>query len=183
MIDSNRNPRRLDAEKNLRRLVIAESDLWQAYRFAELLLEHESSESNSGEIRSTKDLVTALDIALVVAYSRPFLDSRGGQHKNTALKVQKRRLLKMYSTQEQKLHEGILRQRSSEFAHSDADSYSPLISKTPFGLIPIMRNPFPYVDFERARRIKDMIAKLFVILGEEKKRLSSEIPMGSTIFT
>ncbi len=174
--------RRLDAEKNLRRLVIAESDLFQAYRFADLLLEYEDGDASNEQDRAAKDLATALDIALVVAYCRPFLNSQGGQHANTALKIRKH-LRRTFSDRESKLHDSIVEQRSKEFAHSDADSYSPSISKTPFGLMPIMRDPFPYVDFERARVMKNMIAKIMRSIGDENKRLSSEIPMGTTIHT
>ena len=182
MAKSSHSARRLDAEKNLRRLVIAESDLWQAYRFAELLLAYENSEPKSAEDRNTKDLATALNIALIIAYCRPFLNSSGGRHENTALTLRKR-LLRTYSTQEKKLHESIVAQRSSEFAHSDADSYSPQISKTPFGFMPITRNPFPFVDLGRVRAVKKLIAKMFTILEEEKDRLGKEIPMDSTIYT
>jgi hypothetical protein len=138
--EANDDPRKRDEEKKLRRLVIADSDLWQAYRFIELLLKYECQDLETDDDRSVRDLVTALDIALVVAYCRPFLQSKGGRRKNTALQLQGQ-LLRVYSDDEKKLHLAIVEQRNSEFAHSDADSYSPTISKTPFGPMHIMRNP------------------------------------------
>jgi hypothetical protein len=75
-----------EKHRTLRRLVIAQGDLFQALRFSELILGHEGLEvDNEEEARKYKDIVTALNIAMVVAYSRPFLKSKAGRANSSTL--------------------------------------------------------------------------------------------------
>jgi hypothetical protein len=171
-----------EKHRTLRRLVIAQGDLFQSLRFAELILSHEGLEVDSEEEeRKYKDIITALHIALVVAYSRPFLKSKTGRV-NSAIPSLPGKVLRGLSEEQKRLHKQVLQQRNQEFAHSDADAYSPMISNREFGLVPIMRNPFPPPELERIESIKEILQILIGRVSEETQKLRGAIEKGKTLY-
>lgn len=168
--------------RTLRRLVIAEGDLFQALRFAEMILGYEGTGVDSEEEGlKCKDIVTALNIALVVSYSRPFLQSKTGP-KNSAISRLPGKILRCLSEDQKNLHKQVLQRRNQEYAHSDADSYSPIISNTDFGLMRIMRNPFPAPDLGWIEAIKEILHLFIAGVSAEIQKLRGVVPKGKTLY-
>jgi len=121
------------------RILISYNDFKQAHEIATLLLDGNLYENYP---RENRHLVIALNMAAIVAYARPFLDSRGElAHNRLPGKV-----LKILSTDEMEVHEAVLEDRNTMMAHSDADANIsiPLIMETENGKIVIPKNASAY---------------------------------------
>ena len=101
--------------KLFNRILISYNDFKQAHEIATLLAEGNLYDNYP---RENRQLVIALNMAAIVAYSRPFLDSRGElAHNRLPGKV-----LKILSAKEREVHEAVLVDRNTVMAHSDADA-------------------------------------------------------------
>jgi hypothetical protein len=92
--------------------------------------------------KENRHLVIALNMAAIVAYARPFLDSRGKlAHNRLPGKV-----LKILSEDERAVHETVLEDRNTMMAHSDADANVsiPLVLETKTRNILVPKNASPY---------------------------------------
>jgi hypothetical protein len=121
------------------RILIAYNDFNQAHEIASLLFDGELYRNYPKENRQ---LIIALNMAAVVAYSRPFLNS-GGELAHNRLPG---RVLRDFTAEELKLHELVLHDRNTMMAHSDADANEsiPVVIETDQGPIVIPRNASAY---------------------------------------
>ncbi len=183
------------------------SDLYQAYELAEILYdraveeeeqireeEQEQSrltDNSQGEGITTESdrafrkrlaVSVGLEIAMVIAYCRPFLNSRGGQRVTVASRLGGR-FLRVYESAERDLHNRLIARRNAEIAHSDGDSYSLSLHRSRIGRgIVIMRNPFPGVDLSTVVALRSMISKLLQAIKERIDSLEERVDPGQTIY-
>src|SRR5262245_27875117 len=97
------------------RILISYNDFTQAHEIASLLLDGDLYRSYP---RENRQLVIALNMATVVAYCRPFLNS-GSELAHNRLPG---RVLYDFTAEELELHEQVLNDRNTMMAHSDADA-------------------------------------------------------------
>src|SRR5688500_1232662 len=92
--------------------------------------------------RENRHLVIALNLAAIVAYTRPFLDSRGELAHNRL----PHRVLRQLTAEEMALHETVLEDRNTMMAHSDADANLsiPLVIETDRGPIVVPKHTSAY---------------------------------------
>jgi len=140
------------------RILISYNDFKQAHEIASLLLDGGLYQNYP---RENRHLVIALNMAAIVAYSRPFLDSRGALAHNKL----PGRILRNLSTEELELHETVLKDRNTMMAHSDADANEaiPLILETERGPVVIPKNASAYATLllpEAMRALKALALKL-----------------------
>lgn len=121
------------------RILISYNDFKQAHEIASLLLEGDLYRNYPKENRH---LVTALNMAAVVAYCRPFLNS-GSDLAHNRLPG---RALRAFTAEEMEVHEAVLRDRNTMMAHSDADANVsvPLVMETRRGPMVVPKNAGAY---------------------------------------
>jgi hypothetical protein len=121
------------------RILISYNDFKQAHEIASLLLDRDLYRNYP---RENQQLVIALNMATVVAYSRPFLNS-GSELAHNRLPG---RVLRDFTSEEVKLHEVVLNDRNTMMAHSDADENVsiPVVVETDGGPIVIPKNASAY---------------------------------------
>jgi len=121
------------------RILISYNDFRQACEVASLLLDGDLYRNYP---RENRQLVIALNMAAVVAYSRPFLNS-GSELAHNRLPG---RLLRDFITEELNLHERVLIDRNTMMAHSDADANVsiPVVIETDRGPVVIPMNASAY---------------------------------------
>ncbi|WP_457653186.1 hypothetical protein [Rhodocaloribacter sp.] len=144
--------------KLFNRILISYNDFKQAHEIASLLLDGGLYQNYP---RENRHLVIALNMAAIVAYSRPFLDSRGELAHNRL----PGRILRNLSTEEQELHKVVLKDRNTMMAHSDADANEaiPLVMETERGPVVIPKNTSAYATPllpEAMRALKELALKL-----------------------
>lgn len=125
--------------KLFNRILISYNDFKQAHEIASLLIEGKLYDKYPEENRC---LVIALNMAAIIAYSRPFLDSKGElAHNRLPGKV-----LKILSEEEKEVHETVLKDRNTMMAHSDADANLsiPCVMKISNHSILVPQNASPY---------------------------------------
>ncbi len=134
----------LDAESYAKlrlfnRILISYNDFKQAHEIASLLIEGDLYKNYPNENRT---LVIALNMAAIVAYARPFLDSRGElAHNRLPGKV-----LRKLNLKEKEVHEAVIKDRHTMMAHSDADANQsiPLVMEVNNRKVIIPKNASPY---------------------------------------
>lgn len=121
------------------RILISYNDFKQAHEIASLLLDGDLYRNYP---RENRHLVIALNMAAVVAYSRPFLDSRGKLAHNRL----PGRILRNLNAEKLELHETVLEDRNTMMAHSDGDANEaiPLVMETDRGPIVTPKNASAY---------------------------------------
>ncbi|NOS82708.1 MAG: hypothetical protein HOP32_14110 [Nitrospira sp.] len=121
------------------RILISYNDFKQANEIATLLVDGNLYRDYP---RENRHLVIALNMAAIVAYTRPFLDS-GGELAHNRLPG---RVLRQLTAEEMALHETVLEDRNTMMAHSDADANLsiPLVMDTDHGPIVVPKNASPY---------------------------------------
>lgn len=144
--------------KLFNRILISYNDFKQAHEIASLLIEGNLYENYPKENRH---LVIALNMAAIVAYARPFLDSRG----NLAHNRLPGKVLKILNEDERAVHETVLEDRNTMMAHSDADANLsiPLVMETITGNILVPQNASPYATPllpEAMQMLRNMSGKL-----------------------
>jgi len=144
--------------KLFNRVLISYNDFKQAHEIASLLIEQNLYENYP---RENRVLVIALNMAAIVAYSRPFLDSKGKlAHNRLPEKV-----LRLLNDEERKVHETVLEDRNTMMAHSDADANQsiPLVMGIENRSIIVPKNASPYATVllpEAMQVLCDMSYKL-----------------------
>jgi hypothetical protein len=121
------------------RILISYNDFKQAHEIASLLLDGDLYRNHPKENRY---LVIALNMAAIVAYSRPFLNS-GNDLAHNRLPG---RVLRILNAEELALHEAVIEDRNTMMAHSDADANVaiPLVMETNRGPVVIPKNASAY---------------------------------------
>lgn len=121
------------------RILISYNDFKQAYEIASLLVDGDLYRNYP---RENRHLVIALNMAAVVAYSRPFLNS-GSDLAHNRLPG---RVLRNLNAEELALHETVIEDRNTMMAHSDADANAtiPLVMETDRGPMVIPKNASAY---------------------------------------
>jgi hypothetical protein len=150
-------------KKLLAFLYLADDDLRWAAIYAHALLENEGHK-NVKERYSPR--TNALDLALVVSYSRPFKFNRGFQ----SVRKHMDKFVKEYDVKEKQLHDHIISLRDQEYAHSDAET----------NVIEVLvHGEFIYsrklvrgrLSFELIHQLADMIDKLHSMIDTRSKEL------------
>ena len=121
------------------RILISYNDFKQAHEIAELLVEGNLYRAYP---RENRHLVIALNMAAIVAYSRPFLNNRG-RLANSRLPD---RILKGLTQEQLEVHKAVLDDRNTMMAHSDADASGaiPVVSESELGSVVIPMGASPY---------------------------------------
>jgi len=106
-------------------------------------------------------LLLSLTTALVVAYARPWIDSRG---QSVADRTVPASLLRSLTSNQRKAHDFLLYLRNKEIAHSDADILDLHLRLHPDGLghsaiLRTSREAFTRADLKYIRRIIEKLAK------------------------
>lgn len=121
------------------RILISYNDFKQAHEIASLLV---AGDLYRNYPRENRHLVIALNMAAVVAYSRPFLNSES----DLAHSRLPGRVLRNLNAEELALHKTVIENRNTMMAHSDADANVaiPLVMETDRGPMVIPKNASPY---------------------------------------
>lgn len=140
------------------RILISYNDFKQAHEIASLLIDGNLYRNYPKENRH---LVIALNMGAIVAYTRPFLDSRGKLAHNRL----PGQVLSQLTAEEMVLHETILKDRSTMMVHSDADVNLsiPLVVETGHGPIVLPKNASAYETIllpDSMRLLSTMAVKL-----------------------
>lgn len=133
-----------------RRLWLARLDLEEAAAILNELLAQRIPLPRS---KPAGGLLLALNTALVVAYARPFVNSRGN---SVADRVVPGSLLRVLNSAERELHETLIAQRNKEVAHSDADFLDLFLEVFPEGdgaILKATRQPMKRVALRTLQRI------------------------------
>jgi hypothetical protein len=160
------------------RILISYNDFKQAHEIAALLVDGNLYRDYP---RENRHIVIALNMAAIVAYTRPFLDS-GGELAHNRLPG---RVLRQLTAEEMALHETVLEDRNTMMAHSDADASLsiPLVMDTDRGPIVVPKNASPYATRllpESMQLLRTMAFKLqehcFVLRQELEPEVVSFLP-------
>ena len=160
------------------RILISYNDFKQAHEIATLLVDGNLYRDYP---RENRHLVIALNLAAIVAYTRPFLDSRGELAHNRL----PGRVLRQLTAEEMALHETVLEDRNTMMAHSDADANLsiPLVMETTYGPIVIPKNASAYETIllpESMQLLRKLAFKLqehcFVLRQELEPELVTFLP-------
>ena len=119
-------------------------------------------------------LLLSLTSALVVAYSRPWVYSRG---QSVAEKTVPASLLRSLTSQQRALHNYLVDLRNQEIAHSDADIldlHLRLISEGDSAILRISRNGFTRVELKAIRRVME---KLLTAIEKRCEELRLTLPL------
>ena len=159
--------------KLFNRILISYNDFKQAHEIESLLIEGNLYENYPSENRH---LVIALNMAAIVAYSRPFIDSKGElAHNRLPGKV-----LRVLNRKEREVHETVLEDRNTMMAHSDADANQsiPLVMEIENKRIIVPKNASPYSTPllpEAMQVLCDMSYKLQEYCFELRSEMESEM--------
>ena len=154
-----------------RRLYLSRGDLEEAKATVDELLRARIPLPRS---KPPSPLLMSLTTALVVAYARPFVHSRG--QSNFAEKSAPGSLLKVLSSAEREAHEYLLRVRNREVAHSDAESSEIYLKLYPDGhgaILRVARSPFLRKELWTVHR---MITKLEAEVDRRCEELRAILP-------
>ncbi len=148
----------MEKDEDLERCIISQLDLLQSLAFAKFILEKQLHERAT--VDEEKKLIhLAFNTALIVSYCRPF-------HRNKSNQGTARRpslpssSLDIFTADERKLHDLIIKSRDKEYAHSDLESYNMLISQFKGIQIPISRDPFIPLNRDSITQLISIIEKL-----------------------
>ncbi|MCW5793401.1 MAG: hypothetical protein KIS97_03590 [Nitrospira sp.] len=162
------------------RILISYNDFKQAHEIASLLV---AGDLYRDYPRQNRHLVIALNMAAIVAYARPFLDS-GGELAHNRLPG---KVLRQLTAEEMTLHETVLNDRNTMMAHSDADANLsiPLVMETDRGTMVVPQNASAYASIllpESMSLLCGMAIKLqeycFALRREFEPELIAFLPRG-----
>jgi hypothetical protein len=109
----------------------------------------------------------AFTTALITAYARPFTHSKGWPKLPPDL-------IAAYDEQEKALHEQMLRQRHTIYAHSDSSTYSVLPWRSGDFDTALVKGPSLRISAKEAAMLQNMASKLFVAIGARAKDMVRE---------
>lgn len=156
-----------------RRLYLSSHDLEEANATAEELLRARLPLPRRDPPSA---LLTALTTALVVAYARPFANTRG--ESKFAERSVPGSLLRVLTSRQREVHDYLLNVRNREVAHSDADRSEVYLTLYPDGhsaIYRVVRAPFLRSELKDIQRI---ISKLLKEVERRCVELRSELPSG-----
>ena len=134
-----------------RRLWLSRMDLEEAKATLEEILK---SNMRVPRRKEPNPLLTALTVALVVSYARPFVKSRG--RSSLAERTVPGSLLRVLTARQRELHNAIIEMRNQEVAHVDADVLQPKLQLFPGGdggICIAARHPIRRVKLRSLHRI------------------------------
>jgi len=156
-----------EKQQHLVFLYLAKEEFSEAIRFAGALLNKEwvidGGEHASPEIR-------ALDIALVVTYTRPFKKNYGFGE----VKPKLDRAMRSYSNQKRELHNRFISMRDREYAHADSDAHDVQVhfdEMFEFSKL-VTREPLQPFDI---KVLIEMCRNLITSIDEQIEELRSEL--------
>ena len=158
--------------RRYRRLWIGQQDLREAEAAIRQILLLRLRRSTRK--RGYHPLLTALNVAVLVSYSRPFVNSRGSSR--LADKILPGQLLRSYSRDERQLHDQLLAMRNHEVAHSDPEVLGlqlQLVQGGDVGFSRIPREPLTRIEL---RRLGRMIHKLQNAIADLCADLRQQLP-------
>jgi len=158
--------------KLYRRLWLSRIDLTEAQEILDTIL---SLRLPYPRRKPPSALLNALTIALVISYSRPFVDSRGGV--SVAERKLPGELLRFLTSKERRVHQAIIEIRNKEVAHSDADILELALRLYPDGDSCVCRSarvPFYRSELQVIRR---MIDKILNGIEEKCKEIRKLLPL------
>ncbi|MDN7902734.1 hypothetical protein QZM18_01160 [Burkholderia diffusa] len=121
-------------------------------------------------------LLTALTTALVVAYARPFVNTRG--ESKFAERSVPGSLLRVLTSRQREVHDYLLNMRNREVAHSDADRseiYLKLYSNGHGAIFRVALAPFRRAELKNIHRI---VTKLMTEVDRRCAELRCVLPLG-----
>lgn len=154
-----------------RRLWLARIDLQEAKSVAGELLERKIPLPRSN---LPSGLLLGLNTALVVAYARPFVGSRGT---SVAERAVPGLLLRVLTSQEREFHQAVLEMRIKEVAHSDAgilELVIELYDGGDGGILSATRQP---MRLPAIRALARMIDKIDREIDEKCEVLRAKLPL------
>jgi hypothetical protein len=157
--------------RQYRRLWLTEIDLEEARGSINEILKRDL---RRGSTHRPTSLLQSLTTALIVAYSRPFVMSRG----DTAFadRTVPGSLLRVFTSGERAFHEQLIALRNREVAHSDADVTQVSLELLPEGhggICRVTRDPLPRPQL---RTLLTMIDKLEDELDRRFEELRTRLP-------
>lgn len=155
-----------------RRLYIARTDLEEARAIVEEMLRVKIPLPRKAPPTM---LLTSLTTALVVAYARPFVQSRGNT--DIAERTVPGSILRVLSSNQRALHDHLIEVRHREVAHSDADILEISLKLHSFGdgsISRVVRSPYRRREL---RAIHQIIEKIERELDARCSDLRSELPL------
>jgi hypothetical protein len=162
-----------ELEPNLRlyrRLLLSRVDLQEAKATLEEILK---SSLRVPRRKEPSALLTALTVALVVSYARPFVNTRGQSFADRTLPGS---LLRVLTSRQRELHDAIINMRNHEVAHSDADVLQLMIDLFPGGdgvICLAARHPIRRVELRTMHRI---IEKILAEVERRSEELRKVLP-------
>ncbi len=123
-------------------------------------------------------LLLSLTTALVVAYSRPWVYSRG---QSVAERTVPASLLRTLTARQRAAHNYLIDLRNKELAHSDADILDLHLRLHPDGHSAILRTSREAFRRSELREIRRIIEKLEVAIERRCEELRMDLPRGSWI--
>lgn len=160
------------------RLLLSYNDFKQAHEIATMLLENDHYE----KYPENRSLVHALNLAVIVAYSRPFKVSRG----QLALKTLPGDVLSGFDEEQMKIHQQVLSDRDTMMAHSDADANNVIPQVLDLGhrkmLLPTNASPYETPLLPEAMKKLSAMAyelqeRVFEMRMEIEPRIIDKLPL------
>ena len=168
--------KRVEQEKRLyKRLILTFEDMQQAKSFATALLPPQSAE---------KVVREALQIAMIVAYWRPFSNNKGSKD---ALKSLSKKFLKDFNDDNLKAHSRLENLRNTVMAHSGSSVYGIDVTIKKFKeakfLFPKKWNPWVPMSGSEINLIIENIEKISLKVTTEILRIQNFSSRGNEILT
>ena len=160
------------------RLLLSYNDFKQAHEVASVLIEGKYYEKYP-EIRT---VLHALNLAVIVAYSRPFKVSRG----QLALKTLPKEILSGFDNEQIKIHQQVLKDRDTMMAHSDADANNVIPQVLDLGhrkiLLPTNASPYatpllPEVMEKLSTMVYQLQEKAYEMRMKIEPRIIDKLPL------
>lgn len=171
---------REEARRRLRRVLLSWWDFYNADQFA-ALLEKSLEEERQAPPQEVNE--TALTIAAVVSYARPFSGNYDTPH--TTGNFRKEHLQTALDESDLELHNRLMDLRNRDFAHSDAEvkDLSIAFRESPDGKtsIPVSRNAMQPLSKRDTRHLREVLSKLMRKADRERSHLEEHFDIGDEI--
>lgn len=160
------------------RLLLSYNDFKQAHEVAFELVDNDYYE----KYPENRHLVHALNLAVIIAYSRPFKVSRG----QLALKTLPEDFLSGFDEEKMEIHHQVLNDRDTMMAHSDADANNVVPQALDLGhrkmLMPTNASPYathllPEVMDKLSTMAFELQEKVFEMRMEIEPRIIDKLPL------
>lgn len=160
------------------RLLLSYNDFKQAHEVASELLEN----GYYDDYPHNRTLVHALNLTVIIAYSRPFTVSRG----QLALKSLPEQVLCKFDQEQMEIHHQVLCDRDTMLAHSDADANNALPQVVDLGhkkiLVPLNASPYATPLLREAMETLAVMSyclheKVFEMRMEIESRIIDKLPV------